>query len=134
MTLTEVKNELFSFFLKNEIFSATNFKDIMVITDVLDTEFKKALIVKALEELEKADLVVKIATNKSESWILKTPLQEYKQNIEINGNLAEYISEVLNKVYNKLEEDVSPPNKLNITADDIASLAGLLDSLVKEND
>lgn len=126
MTLTEIKNQLITFFLKNDTFFSP--KDLKSIKVSKNQEFiKNELVSSVLDQMEKDGMIKKITPNTvstdynySATNIL--PFSMLGQTVEIGAQTAELISEIVNQ-YNESSGNKSEiVDKLNITEMDIQKL------------
>lgn len=126
MTLSEVKNNLFSFFLENSVFNLSKIDELKL--DIADNQLKEALIRQSLEDLQGKNILKKIEPlapvmgESNEYWVLEQPLQTYSQQVEINGGLAEKISELINFYCHLVENETEFSNKLSLSGRDIENL------------
>lgn len=124
MTISEIKQDLFNWFVNHDSFSLdTDFDELYVLIAKKDQPFQKSLIKKAMEGYVAQNIVVPIeAHGKEMLWVLTKPLEQYSQTIELTFptilNLSKLINEYCDSVKNK-ESKVDP---LNITESAIQDL------------
>ena len=123
MTISDAQTTLFSFFLKNDTFSL---KDDFSRTflPIGDENVLKKIVEKALDEYEKNALVTRLSDT---HWVLTKPLHQFNQAIQIDGNIANAISELLNKYCEKYNDTYNLCNPLNIIERDLVNLLKIID-------
>src|SRR5690606_25415697 len=107
MLFLEVKNQLLQLLLEKETISDSDFDKILTARDFSKInlihdkgpEFKRGLILSALQELQVMGFVAEVKMDKKNSlWILTNPIELFRQTIEIPGAEAVYISGILNQI------------------------------------
>lgn len=118
MTLSDIKNQLFSHFLKKDYFSISEHADsITVASDFLES--KEKLIAATMEDLIDIDIVAPLDDGR---WILKAPIISIPQTVQIGGTTAELIADFVNSYRdaNNIKGDLC--NKFQISERDIVNL------------
>lgn len=137
MNLIETKNLIFNFFKENDTIILPD--DFLKIVTVSGTpELDKAKIEESLKCFVDTGLAKKISYIEGEgkskkdktAYVLEKPLQSYEQSLTISGETAFYISNILNDVKDK--DDQNAVNPLSITETNIESLIILISQLLKE--
>jgi hypothetical protein len=128
MTISDAQSTLFSFFLKNDTFSL---KDDFSRTflPIGDENVLKKITEKALDEYEKNGLVARLSDT---HWVLAKPLDQFNQAIQIDGNTANAISELLNKYCEKYNDTYNLCNPLNIIERDLVNLLKIIDQFEQD--
>jgi hypothetical protein len=85
-----------NYFEKKSIFKIENYRDLLGVTEN-DLDEEKAMILLALQEMEKNSIIRQISTNKkNQIWALYKPLSNVNQQIEISYSTANKIAETIN--------------------------------------
>jgi len=137
MTLMEIKNQLLTFFLKNDTFVLAEESDLKKIkTNSHQETVKKDIISSVLDELAKDGLVVKVINDQQRTvcYSLIAPFASFSQNIEISAQTAELITEILNQYFQSKNQTDYIVDKLNINEFDIQQLAILTAQLLNNLD
>lgn len=117
MTLTDVKNSIFSFLLKNDVFIVDKHTELFKYE--VEPEIVMLAVREGLKDFEAAGLVKKLSDN---AYIVTQPLVMRTQGVEISAKLSEAIAEFINKYRVAHEIEGSIPDKLNITEEDLGNL------------
>lgn len=111
MTLSDIKVELYRFFQTNDQLILPDDKlKVLIISETPELHY--AALFEALKTYEDSGLVKRVefkdGKNSKTGFILDKPIQSYQQTITISGDLAWYISKVLNQL-NTAGNNVSNP-------------------------
>lgn len=129
MTILDAKNVLFEFFLEKDVFEL-EYCDKISITGV-EKDLKTAIFKSALEEMERDGFTRQVSPG---VWVLSMSLNLYKQNIEIPGEAANYIGNIISKCDEVLKVENRPINKMNISLNDILDCFSVLEQLILASD
>jgi hypothetical protein len=125
MTISNAQATLFAFFTQNDVFSMReDFSRTFL--PIGDENVIKKIVEKAMEEYEKNGLVSRLS---DDHWVLTKSLSQYNQAVEIDGHVANAISELLNKYCEQFQDEENLCNPLNIIERDIINLLKLIDQL-----
>jgi hypothetical protein len=126
--LAEVKRKLFDYFTKNDVIHIEkHFKDVFILSE--DADLEKALIEEALKEFQDKDLVIRVKGHGVDAWVLKRPLSEYSQTIELNFNVINAIAQTINGFCDELNIQDGKIDPLNIRERDIENLVLIIHNL-----
>lgn len=134
MTITEVKNEVLSHFFNNPILSQDDFVKIKV--EGVTEEVKADLILAALRELVKIDMVAQISGigltsfSQKECWALVRPFAEYGQSIDISPFAAELIANTINSFTSSNDIEGPVADKTNLDEGDIIALVDIIHEIL----
>lgn len=139
MTILEVNNKLYEFFLENDRFEMeSDFSKIINSSERIDVD--KSLVLQSLKELEDAGLLKKLPffTEKEEEpnnqyfWVLNKPLAHYEQTITLSPLICAEIGTILN-VFDQISDnqDLKCDMK-NIKSQDIHNLVILLAAVLEK--
>jgi len=133
MTLSDVKNDLFVFFGKKDMFSIEeNFDDLYILSE--DKELDTALIEKALEEYVNQKMVSLVTTAKNKKiWVLEKSLDKYTQTVELTYPTLVTLTKVINNYCDQLKNDQSRVDALNVQEKDVQSLIVLAGQAIGMN-
>lgn len=132
MTLIQIKNVLFDYFSKNDMYvvgTPLNYN-----APVNQKDLFNALLIKGLEDLEQSGLITKVLVKDNPIWVLIQPLESYKQTVELSGEAANYVGNVLEKCAAKFGNGRVYTNKLNISQSDIIDCITLLEQFIDSQD
>jgi hypothetical protein len=133
MTILEAKNTLFSYFLNNDVLGINSFDELF--PDIQNKILNKEIILIALDDFEKIDLIKGITTNpleknkekpEKDSWVLVKPLTQFSQNIEISGITASTIENVINEYCSIYNDEENICQATNISEKEIQNLLKII--------
>ena len=136
-TISEAVVLLFNFFIQKNIYThSENYKDLLVVNG-LDKELNQAIINKALEHLEKQEIVkqIGIKTDKVDTnyWVLVKPLSAIEQGVTISGETAMMITQTINSYCASFGDEKNMVNPLSITEKDIMNLLIIIQKMLGNN-
>ena len=95
MTLQDITNKLFQYFINNNVFSLEeNHSDIFEVS--IDPGLERAALLKSLERFEEQKICSRLDIDGNPVFLLNQPLQSYKQQVEISGATAAKLATVVN--------------------------------------
>src|SRR5438477_11358379 len=95
MTLQDINNKLFQYFVENDTFALEeNTSDIFEVS--IDAALERVALLKSLERFEEQKLVCRLEVDGKPVFLLNQPLQSFKQQVEISGRTAGTIANVVN--------------------------------------
>lgn len=134
MTIADIKNQLFSFFIKNDIFIIDSDLKKIKVTKTPDV-LKKSIIIAALDSLEEEGVVSQLKDeNKIIGYMSNVPLSQLSQQIEIGSQTSELIGEIVNQFYASEGVKDIAVDKMHITEYDIQQLAIITAKLLNNLD
>src|SRR5438094_7713198 len=87
MTLQDINNKLFQYFVENDIFALEeNTSDIFEVS--IDAALERVALLKSLERFEEQKLVSRLEVDGKPVFLLNQPLQSSKQQVEIAEGTA----------------------------------------------
>jgi hypothetical protein len=123
MTLSDAQTTLFGYFLNNDVFSMKeDFSPTFL--PIGDENVIKKIVEKALEDYEKNGMLTRLSEG---HWVLNKSLGQYSQQVQIDGNVANAIAELLNRFCEKFQDEENICNPLAITERDLINLLKLID-------
>jgi len=132
-TIVEYVVLLLNYFENNSIFELSKYRDLLGITDK-EPEEEKAMVLLALQELEKNDIVRSSLINKkNQIWALFKPLANINQNIDISYSLASKIAETINFYCHEFKTTTDFCDPKNIKEKDILNLLVVINYLRTKN-
>ncbi|MAH50818.1 hypothetical protein CMI37_33680 [Candidatus Pacearchaeota archaeon] len=137
MNVIDASLKIYEWFGENDSFSLEkDFSSLMNIVE--DPERDKAAILCALESLEKYEMIKSCAVkNKKEEekyWVINRPLESVSQNIEIDYQLALFISEIVNKFSKRLDRKDTYCDPSNISTDNLRDLTFIASFLMGDEE
>jgi nicotinamide mononucleotide adenylyltransferase len=124
---------LLNYFEANSIFKIENHREMLGITDK-DPDEERAMVLLALQEMEKNSIIRQISTNKkNQIWALYKPLSNVNQQIEISYSTANKIAETINHFCDlfKTQTDFCDPK--SVQEKDIRNLLIIINFLKPKN-
>lgn len=133
MTVLEATQKLLSYFKDSKSFNLE--KDALKICIIsLNDELDKAIILKALSNLEQEKLISLVSYKKQEFWVLNKSLDSYNQTLTISASTIKAIAEIINPISQKLSNPNSLVDTLNITENNIIDLILICQELLVNSD
>lgn len=129
MTLVEVRNQVITVLLKNNMFIMQNDLKAIKVPKVL-SEIKQSLVESSFELLQEAGYVKKINSEKGLYWILEKDIASKEQSVVITPYTAEAVANVINQYREAMNIKNGEANKLSITEDDLQSLIVICSTLL----
>lgn len=130
MTLSNIRTQILSHFLKNDIFLLSDVSNIKTPKEL--DKMKHSLVSEAMKELEENKLLKKITDDEGvdRGWILENKLGSHGQEVYLSLPISSAISETINSFIdaNNLKEEKS--NSLNITERDIMALLSIINDIL----
>jgi hypothetical protein len=124
MTLIEIRNQIFTHFLKSDTFALPNdLKKVKVGKN--QEEFKQELVTQVLTDMQEDGLCGEIsnpATGEIKAFVMAGPLGQNGQDVSISNQTAELVAEIINQ-YLASQDQEGVVDKLNINEGDIQNLA-----------
>jgi hypothetical protein len=125
MTLIEVRNQIFTHFLKTDTFVFPD--DLRKIKVGKNQEsFKNELITSVLVDMQEDGLCNEISdqtTGVPKAFVMAGPLGQNGQDVPISNKTAELIAEIINQYLASKGQEEGVVDKLNINEQDIQNLA-----------
>ena len=137
MTLNDASDKLLEYFLTNDTFDMeADFKKIVLLTE--DENLDKAIVVGALELLEKNTLLTRVSKidelgDKKEVFLLVKDLRTLTQTVVLPGHLCEEIAAILNQFSQVFEDESLSCKPLAIEPFNIQKLVDLVEILSGES-
>jgi hypothetical protein len=131
MTLIEIRNQIFSFFIKNTTFSFS--KDLSLIKVAPEQEDNKEDLLRIVFEGMETDNLLRIVKDekgKIQLAVLNSPWNYDGQKVVLGNQTAELIGEIINQWRDANEIRDGLVDKLNITEFDIQTLIGITADLL----
>ncbi len=134
MTITDANKILYEWLSKHHTFNmATDLKKLVLLSE--DYDLEEAAIHCAFKEFEEIGMVDKHSktdpkTKKENTiWVLRNPIDTSSQNIEISGELAVGLAEIINNFCTIVGEKDYKCDPLMIKDSDLASLLQIINVL-----
>jgi hypothetical protein len=131
-TIVEYVVLLLNYFENNSIFELSNYRELIGITDK-DPDQEKTMVLLALQELEKNDIVRSLVNKKNQIWALFKPLSSVNQNLDIGYSLAAKIAETINHYCYEFKTTTDFCDPKNIKEKDILNLLVVINYLRTKN-
>jgi len=94
-TLQDITNKLFQYFTDNNVFCLEeNHADIF--EPSIDPPLERAALLKSLEKFQQQKLVSRLDVDGKSVFLLEKPLQSFSQSIELSGETAGRVAQVIN--------------------------------------
>jgi hypothetical protein len=132
MTLSDTEFALFSFFAKNETFVMEDFDKVITIS--IDRERDMAVVLAALENLEKQELIKKLTNGKKTWWVLTKPFASYSQKVELTAGTIYFLADFINGICESTKDEKNKVDPLSIKEKDIQNLLLIAASNNKEKE
>jgi hypothetical protein len=132
-TIVEYVVLLLNYFENNSIFELSNYRQLLGITDK-DPDQEKTMVLLALQELEKNDVIRSLVNKKNQIWALFKPLSSVNQNLDISYSLASKIAETINHYCYEFKNTTDFCDPKNIKEKDILNLLVVINYLRTKND
>lgn len=134
MTIFDAKGLLFVHFSKNDYYSEIeHFKSIIPISDC--EELDKCIIIEALVDLEKIEIIRKLPIASpapiNPMWILTHPLMNAGQSVQIGKQTIVALYEILTHLAEVYKVDSVKVNPFDIRENDINNLIIFVETLLK---
>jgi hypothetical protein len=132
VTLLDIKNHLFSHFLRQTTFSLKHdLVNVRIGEDSPLEPYKEALYRAALDDMEKAGLVLPL-DKVNGYYILTQPINTFAQQVVVSPGTAELIADLIDMCGDMVGYDDYTPNKLAITDADISAVGQICFALMDE--
>jgi hypothetical protein len=131
-TIVEYVVLLLNYFENNSIFELSNYRQLLGITDK-DPDQEKTMVLLALQELEKNDVIRSLVNKKNQIWALFKPLSSVNQNLDIGYSLASKIAETINYYCHEFKTMTDFCDPKNIKEKDILNLLVVINYLRTKN-
>lgn len=132
MTLSNVRTQILSHFINNDIFLISDSAKIKTEKEL--EKLKVSLVSEAMKDLEANKIVKKITDDEGveRGWILESKLGAHGQDVYISLPISDMISHTINSYIeaNGMKEELS--NSLNITERDIIALIGIINDALND--
>jgi len=126
-TIIEARHALLKFFSQESVFVLEEHL-LGVPFECGDFKLKRALILEALNDLEKIELIKKLSIEKT--WALIKPLAMYEQTVSVGFETAQAISESINAYCDSVGNTKEICDPSNIREKDLRNLVLILEALV----
>lgn len=131
MTINEASVLLTAYFIKNDSITNELFKNIVGRRKIPPYEYEAAFSC-ALQEFETKGIVSKFINVNDKgvtyfAWVLRKPIFEYSQKIDVNGHLAVAISNAVNSFFDSTNQKGVFSNPLQIQEQDLIILLEIID-------
>lgn len=133
MTIIDATRNLINYFTENDIYNPQ--EDFIKVVTISESEdLDQAIVLKALESLEEEGLVSELTKEDGETlaYVLKKPLVEYSQSLELNFNTIQSLANIVNAFCDDLGIQKGKINPLNITEGDIINLLVIIETLKQQ--
>lgn len=140
MTILEITNKLYEFFLENDTFELEN-DFTKIISSSERSDIDKSLLIQGLNELEEVKIIKKLPliTENDEKnvkqeyfWVLNKPMSHYEQTVTLSPVICAEISTILNVFQQISEQNDLECDMKNITAKDIHNMVILLAAVLEK--
>lgn len=133
MTIAEGCSILFDWFSKNDTFELDrDYKNLVIVSD--DEYVSKEILKQACDKIEKNNLIKKLSLKPSrEVWVLEESLDSYEQKVELQGQLACRISNIINKTCDVIGDYEDLCNPLAINEKDLNNLIFICEKLYEHS-
>jgi hypothetical protein len=133
MNLSECTNNLFDYFLENDVLKLSDYNKHFLLVE--DVELNKEVVRLACQELVKSEVLKEFSVEGETFFVLTKNLESYSQTIELSGQSCQFITSIINSYCDELNAKENSCNVLNITDKDIQNLlkiiVGLEDKLTQ---
>lgn len=126
MTITDIKNQILSFFSNEDMFVLDGPEAKQIELNDKSEPYREELLRSALVELEIAGIVKRVSSPESTAWILVKSFGSFTQQVTLSPYTIEWIANTINSYLaaNDKTEDIC--DKSNITEKDIVNLLHIL--------
>lgn len=136
MNLIEIKNQLVTFFIKNDTFNLSEEKHLNKIkVNSTQESIKKHIIISACKDLVESGMIKEVFDNQTlVGFILVSPLNSYPQQIDISAVTGEMIANIINQYLDSQNIKEYRADALNINEGDINQIVMLTAELLNNLD
>ena len=127
MNILTASNQLFEYFLKNDLLLLDDFNKFFFLLE--DVEINKEVVHLACKQMEEHGVIKGFNLDGKEYFSLVKPLHFYEQAISLSGNTCNRIASLLNEIY---DEDVC--NVMNIEEKHINEILNILIHKIENNE
>jgi hypothetical protein len=132
MTVFDATGKLFEWFESHDHFQIdTDFKTLTLISD--HPSLEKAIVMKALEELEGAEFLVSVLAGEEKYFVLKKPLHSFEQQITLAAPTCMSIASHINTFCEKTGDKTNMCDVRNIEEKDVQNLMWLIHEASNES-
>ena len=129
-TIVDYMVILLNYFANNIVFNSSKYRDLLGLT-AKDPDEEKAMVLLALQELEKNGIIKSISINKkNQLWALYKPLSSVAQTTNISYTTSSKIAETINSYCEKFKDSTDFCDPKNIQEKDILNLIVIINYLI----
>ena len=123
---------MFSWFSQNEKFEINkDFTSLLIVSD--DELLEKEVIKISLDRMEEIKIIKKVDVPNRDLWVLEKPLSSFEQNIQVDGQMANQISEIINNACYAIDDYEDLCNPLDLNEKDLNNLIFICHKLYDHN-
>jgi hypothetical protein len=129
MTLVEIRNQVITVLLKNNMFIMNTDSKSIKVPKALSA-IKELLIESSFELLQNAEYVKKFKSEENLYWILEKDIANSKQEVQVSPYTSEAIANIINQYREAMNIKHGECNKLKIVEDDLQSMVVICSTLL----